>query len=407
MNEVLIIGGGIAGPVTAMALARAGIDSTVYEAYDRTADGVGAYLTFAVNGLDALAVLGLDELAARHAFATPSAVFRNGAGRWLGELPLGPARADGRVGMTIRRADLYRELRDEAIRRGVRVEYGKRLVHVERTETGVLAHFEDGSRAHGDALVGADGLRSRVRTVIDPLAPAGRYTGLLNTAGYADGVQVDAKAGVANMYFGKRCFFCYFRNPNGQLWWFANPPRPAEPAPGELAALSPEAFRAELLDLFSVDDTPATEIIEATEEIVSPWGTYDYPLTPVWRRDRMVIIGDAAHATSPAAGQGASMACEDAVELARCLRDAPDPEDAFAAFERLRRDRVERIVAMGKRNGDQKAVGPVARVVRDLVLPVVFRRMARAGAGSTAWVYDYAIDWDAPIHERVSKRPIQ
>jgi FAD-dependent urate hydroxylase len=104
-----------------------------------------------------------------------------------------------------------------------------------------------------------------------------------------------------------------------------------------------------------------------------------------------VLIGDAVHATSPSSGQGASLALEDAVVLAKCLRDVRDPAVAFATFARLRRERVERIVAHGKRSGDGKAQGRVGAAIRDLVLPMVMRRM------DLSWMYDYRIDWAAPV----------
>jgi len=90
-----------------------------------------------------------------------------------------------------------------------------------------------------------------------------------------------------------------------------------------------------------------------------------------------ILVGaDGIHATSPSAGQGASMTCEDAVVLAKCLRDLPDPARAFAAYEGLRRERVERVVAYSRRLSDAKAAGPVARVVRDLVMPLALRLFA-------------------------------
>lgn len=110
----------------------------------------------------------------------------------------------------------------------------------------------------------------------------------------------------------------------------------------------------------------------------------------------MIIIGDAAHAVSPASGQGASMALEDAVTLARCLRDVPGVDAAFAAYEQLRRSRVEAIVVEGKRNGDQKVTGPIMRRVRDFFIA----RAVRAGTGSpdgSRWIWDHHIDWDEPI----------
>ncbi|GAA5166759.1 FAD-dependent monooxygenase [Pseudonocardia eucalypti] len=396
-NHALIIGGGIAGTVTAIALRDAGMDATVFEAYDRTADGVGAYLSLAVNGIAALRALDLHKLVREHGFATPRIAFVNGTGRRLGEIPQGGELADGTVCQTLRRGDLYRSLREEALRRGVRVEYGKRLAGAERTAHGVRAEFADGSAAEGDLLIGADGLHSRTRTVIDPRAPEPRYLGLLNTGGYAHGLPELAPPGSCTMMFGKRCFFAHFQHPNGQVWWFANPPAAEEPGRAELAAITPERWKARLIALFAEDAGPAVDIIKATPEVIPPWPTHDLPSVPTWHTDRMVIIGDAAHAASPSSGQGASMACEDAVTLGKCLHDLPDVPAAFAEFERLRRDRVERVVAQGKRNGDQKAVGPVGRVLRDLALPLVLHRMDRATNRPDAWIHQHRIDWATPV----------
>ena len=94
------------------------------------------------------------------------------------------------------------------------------------------------------------------------------------------------------------------------------------------------------------------------------------------------------------------MAVEDAIVLANCLRNAGDVGTAFATYEQVRRARVERVVAQGKRNGDQKAPGPVARLIRDhVILPLAFKLAAR-GASSQRWMYDHHIDWDA--HDVVS-----
>ena len=389
--KALIIGGGVAGPVTAMALKQAGIDSTVYEAYDRSADGVGAFLTLAVNGLAALRTLGLSNLVRDKGFDTPSMAAEMD-GRRLAEFSFGQPLPDGTRNQTITRADLYGALRDEAVRRGVPVEYGKRLVAAESTSDGVLARFADGSTARGDLLIGADGLRSVTRRIIDPNAPAPRYVPLLNAGGYARGVALAGEPGVMHMFFGRRCFFSYVTRPDGEVWWFANPPQPTELAPKDLAAITPEQWRTKLRDLFAGDDFPALEVIDATGHIFSGWNTYDFPKVPVWHRDRMIIIGDAAHATSPASGQGASMAMEDAVTLAKCLRDLPEVPWAFAAYESLRRRRVERVVARGKRNGDGKAVGRLGR----MMLPLIFRFVAKA-APKQGWLYDHRIDWDEPV----------
>jgi len=108
----------------------------------------------------------------------------------------------------------------------------------------------------------------------------------------------------------------------------------------------------------------------------------------------MIIIGDAAHAASPSSGQGASLAMEDALVLAKCLRDLPDTARAFAAYEQLRRRRVERVVAYGARSASGKAAGPIARVVRDLVLPLLLKRFATQAQD---WLFAYHIDWDERV----------
>ena len=395
-KKALIVGGGVAGPVAAMALQRAGIESVVYEAYAGGADDAGAFLTFASNGLDALRTIGANDTVSSTGFPTPRMEIQSGTGKYLGSVPNGGTLSDGTVSQTLKRSDLYRALRDEAVRRGASVEYGKRLVDAKNTKDGgVVVWFEDGTQAEGDLLIGADGIHSRTRSIIDPSAPGARYIPVLNIGGFASGVQVGAEPGTFRMVFGKRAFFGYAVHPSGDVWWFANPPRADEPSKAELAAISPERWREMLADLFADDDSPAVEIIRATPGRLSGWATYDLPSVPTWHRGTMIVIGDAAHATAPSAGQGASMAIEDAVVLARCLRDLPDTSRTFAVYERLRRRRVERIVAHGARTSNSKAAGPVARVIRDMMMPMILRRVANAG--SLAWMHDYHIVWDEKI----------
>lgn len=399
MRTALVIGAGIAGPVAAIALLRAGITPTVYEAHESTADDVGAFLTLQVNGVDALRALGIDHVVSEIGFATPRMRFRSGTGKFLGEVSTGAALPDGTVGVTLRRADLYRALRDEARRQGIAIEHGHRLTDVRQVLGGVRAEFADGTTATADLLVGADGIRSTVRQIIDPHAAPARYVPVLNIGGYApataiDAGAVDAAPGEYEMVFGKHAFFGYAVAPDGQVWWFANPPQPTEPAPGELAALTTEHWHARLRELFAGDRSPACAIIDSTPGELQGWATYDLPSVRRWYGDRMVLVGDAAHATSPASGQGASMAIEDAVELGRCLRDLPEPAAAFAAYERLRRGRVEQVVANGARSSNAKAAVPVARVLRDALLPIFLRRQ---GTETAAWLHGHHIDWDTPV----------
>src|SRR5207244_1570000 len=142
----------------------------------------------------------------------------------------------------------HRALHDEAIARGIRLEYGKRLVGAETGPGGVVATFADGSTAEGDLLVGADGVHSPTRRLIDPGAPGGRYVGLVNFGGYTPGM-APGRPGAWHMIFGRRAFFGYVSDPAGGTVWFANVPGPATTA-AERAATSEAQWLAQLADLF-------------------------------------------------------------------------------------------------------------------------------------------------------------
>lgn len=391
-STALIIGSGIAGPATAMALQKAGIDAVVHEAHPTGADGIGVFLTIGSNGVDALRVLGVDEPVLAAGFATPAITLRSGNGKRLGASRTGHTLPDGTTSQTIKRADLYRVLHEEALARGIRVEHGKRLVDAQDTGEGVRAVFADGSEAVGDLLIGCDGVHSTVRRIIDPAAPAPTYAGLLTTGGYARGVSVEAEAGSYEMIFGRRAFFGYARAPGGEVWWFANVPRPDEPTAGEVKASDGE-WRRLLLELYRDDAGPAVALIEATPEIMPMSPIHSVPHLPTWHRGRMIVTGDAAHAPSPTSGQGASLSIEDGVVLAKCLRDLPSPQAAFARYEAARRPRVERIIKWAARINSSKAAGPVAAAIRDALLPVILRLTADAKAQRR--IYDHHIDWDA------------
>jgi FAD-dependent urate hydroxylase len=395
MTKALIAGGGIAGPVTAMALQRAGIDAVVYEAHVPGADDAGSYLTVATNGLDALRAIGADKPVLAAGFPTPTNLLLSGSGRRLGAVSNGGTMPDGTVSHTVKRARLYRALHDEATDRGIRIEYGRRLVGAEATAGGgVVAAFDDGTRATGDLLIGADGVHSATRRLLDPAAPSGRYVGLVNFGGYTPGTDGGAEPGVWHMIFGRRAFFGYVVDPDGGTVWFANVPRPAV-TPAERAATSPEQWQGQLVELFAGDHGPAAELIAAGRLELAADNTHDLPSVPIWHRGPMVIIGDAAHAPAPTSGQGASMAAEDGVALAQCLRDLATIPEALAAYERLRRSRVERIVAQGARTSSAKTPGRVGRVLRDLALPLVFKLLVTEK--SQAWIYGHHIDWDTPV----------
>ncbi|SDQ42081.1 NAD(P)/FAD-dependent oxidoreductase [Quadrisphaera sp. DSM 44207] len=396
MTRALVIGGGVAGPVTAVALQKAGIDATVHEARTAPASDVGAWLGLQTNGLDALRALDAEDAVAGVGFPTPVIELRSWTGRVLGALPTSGPRPDSPPGLSMKRSELYQALHAEALRRGVRVRHGSRLVDAHETPDGVTAVFADGTSETADVLVGADGVRSRVRSLVDPDCPPPRHVPVLNTAGYSEHTPAGAQVGRLTMVFGRRSFFGYLAAPTGQTWWFANPPAPSEPTAEQVAATSDAQWRSLLHELHAGDRCPALALVDATPGPLRGWTTHDVPTVGRWHRGRTVLVGDAAHATSPAAGQGSSLAVEDAVVLARCLRDLPVPE-ALAAFEAARRPRAERVVAHGWRTSSAKSLNPVARTVRDLVMPVGLRVAAARGRDPQLWMRDHHLDWDAPV----------
>jgi 2-polyprenyl-6-methoxyphenol hydroxylase-like FAD-dependent oxidoreductase len=391
--KALIIGAGVCGPVTAMALQRAGIDAAIYEAHAPTPADVGSYLTVATNGLDALRAVDAHKGVLKAGFPTPSTVMFSGTGKRLGVVPISSLRQGRDRSRTIKRAHLHRALRDEANQRGVRFEFGKRLIGAEATGDQIRAEFEDGSHAEGDLLIGCDGVHSATRRLIDSTAPAPRYVGLLNFGGYTPDAVV-GEPGAWQMIFGRRGFFGYAPDDVGGTVWFANIPRHAS-SRAERDGTPAEQWKHWLMDRFAGDRGPATELIASGRLDIAGDNTHDLPSVPSWHRGAMMIIGDAAHAPSPSSGQGASMALEDGVLLAKCLRDVPDTGEALVVFEHIRRSRVERVVAQGARSSSTKAAGAVGRVFRDFALPVVFRHLVTEQ--SMAWMYEHHIDWERRV----------
>src|SRR5579859_7450364 len=113
------------------------------------------------------------------------------------------------------------------------------------------------------------------------------------------------------------------------------------PSKGDGDMIVSDEWQERMLDLFRGDLPLISEMIRATESSIISYPIYDIFTQPIWHEGPVVLVGDAIHAVSPNAGQGASLAMEDAIVLAKCLRDIPDHALAFATYERLRRERVE------------------------------------------------------------------
>src|SRR5262249_53378516 len=190
--------------------------------------------------------------------------------------------------------------------------------------------------------------------------------------------------------FGARGLFCYCGTRGGDVMWWSNLCRAHPLGPRELESLDNEWVRKELLEFFGGYHAPIAALIEASGPPVT-LNLYDVATLPRWHDGRVVLVGDAAHAVGPSSGQGAALALEDAMDLAKRLRDDVDPARAFEGFERDRRARVERIVAVGRRHGTDKAeVTPLRTQIGHFARWAALNLLGRR---SQDWVYRYRVDW--------------
>ncbi|MCI3274003.1 FAD-dependent oxidoreductase [Streptomyces cylindrosporus] len=360
MTRVLVIGGGIAGTTTALALDKAGFEVAVHEAHPDSAEDLGAFLTLASNGMRALAQIDASAAVTALGFPLTSMRVLDDTGKELAQAPLGEAGDPLLRYRCLRRGDLNSGLQAEATRRGIAVHHGNRLTSVQENGAGVTAHFADGSTATAEVLIGADGLNSTVRQAIAPDArPV--YAGQRVFYGYTGAASTSDGGARITMVRGSEAAFGFAVSPDGETYWFArvaDDPLPAEATDQG----TPAGWRELLLPALRKDATPAADIVAATGDDVLVTNATELPPGTPWRSGRVLLLGDAAHAASPATGQGASMAMEDAVILAKSLRDAPDTDSALSVYEELRRPRVEHnITVSGNISRGTHSTSPAAR----------------------------------------------
>jgi salicylate hydroxylase len=408
--RAVVTGGGVAGSASAIALTRIGADVTVYEAYEDPAGPVGSYVSLAVNGLRALDALGCLIPVQTAGFPVARQRMWSGSGRLLGDVARGRRPEDELHSVTIMRADLVTALRAAAQEAGARIVTGQRLDRP-----------SDPRIADADLIVGADGIWSATRRALDPAAPEPVYAGLYSVSGTSGRLPPGLPRDGFNWIFAKRGVFIFLPAPDGTVWWTAQVSAPKPPA-------GPAAIGvAELAALFATEAQAAAVLGSATTVRAANLG---HVLKPVARRHggRIVLIGDAAHPVG--AGQGASIAMEDAVILARHLAtagavgvaeaaEAAGPAgadrtaeairtagaaglagaagsagasgtgtigEALAAFDAERQPRAGKLAKMETGNRDAKTAGPIATRMREVIMPHVFNRFYE---NATGWLYDF------------------
>jgi 2-polyprenyl-6-methoxyphenol hydroxylase-like FAD-dependent oxidoreductase len=357
---VLIIGGGIAGPVLALFLKQSGFCVHIFEAFNGPSEAGGA-LGLAPNGMNVLAAAGVIEQVRDASVTSHEWAFENQHGKVLACQSGGDRGRYGQAGVMITRSALHRVLVEQAEAQGISISYNKRLTSIDdRPGQPIVAHFDDGTSIEGDFIVGADGIRSQVRRAVMPEAPAPVYSGLLAPGGFSPCVDANvtprSKQRV-HFIFGQNGFFGYFNTvtPEGPrtLWW-STAIAPLD-SKEKMAATPKEELQRRLMELHGDWAAPVPRLIESATDILNV-AIHDIPSLPRWSSGRTVLIGDAAHAVAPHSGQGASMALEDAQYLAKLLRESNglQLERVFAAFEQHRRPRTDKVIALGRRNGRYK-----------------------------------------------------
>jgi 2-polyprenyl-6-methoxyphenol hydroxylase-like FAD-dependent oxidoreductase len=387
--KAIIIGGGAGGTTLALALRHAGIDSTIFERDNEPSTSEGHLLSVGSNALDALSAIGIKL----DGIPIPRLPCYSGTGKRLAELYNGAKAESAPTTLMICRGTLQQELRELCVDRGIRIEYGKELKSVDTGEQSVTAHFADGTTAEADVLIGADGVQSTTRRLLFPELPDASYTGILGVGGRSRTEGLEPTPEVVINSFGYKGFFSYHIQPDGSAQWLAFAPRKLPLAPGEV--LSTEEWKQWLLSIYGKDMAGVREVIAKITGPVDVNPMQRVPALPARYRGRAALIGDAT-ATTGRIGAGTAMAMEDAVVLAKCLRDVTSPEQAFATYQELRKPRVDRVVKWGNMNArPPKVRTPWGMQLRNLTWPFLFSKIPTLV--SMDWLYGHHVDWQEPV----------
>jgi 2-polyprenyl-6-methoxyphenol hydroxylase-like FAD-dependent oxidoreductase len=374
MSSVLIVGGGLGGMATAAALHRIGVEAHVYEQSDALRE-VGAGLSVWPNASRVLQELGVLGQATARSGEIRRLEVRDPVGRLLSAVM-----APGRMSMPslcIHRADLLALL--VSLVPSDCVHLGKRFEMMHESADCVTVRFEDGSEAVGDVLVGADGLFSKVRTAL-----FGRrqptYRGCHAWRGLAD-AELDLGTTVIEFWGAGRRFGVEPLGP-GRVFWYATENAP-EGTIGDRQSWKPRLGR-----LFADWDERVLDAIDATPpEALLCHDLYDRPARARWGRRRITLLGDAAHPTTPYLGQGACMALEDSLVLARCVgRYGASPSA-------LRRYKCERLLRTAAVTWQSRQIGRLGQCQHPLIVALRDWVVRLTPSGLQEWPHRLLFRW--------------
>ncbi|TBU24974.1 FAD/NAD(P)-binding domain-containing protein [Dichomitus squalens] len=366
-TKVIIAGGGVAGPVLGILLKRKGYDPIIYERLDAPTD-MGLSLALQPNGLKVLSLIPdlIEKIPKREISETLLWSSLPEDERQLAhyEMPIKGLAGYGVNGA--RRPALLRTLIEEAQAQGVPVKFGHQLESFEQHEGSVTVQFANGTTDTASFVVGCDGLHSDTRVTLFGKEPVS-FTGLTQTGGispFPEAFRTKGMAPMFNIYGNGVHMIGYPVNENEISWAITQ--REAE-AKENWRHMDEEQQKEFKQGPHSSLPFGGGELVRTAGRIVK-YGLYDRPELSTWHKGRVVLIGDAAHPTSPHLGQGANQALEDCYHLTRLLLvhnptgASPSTEllsTVFTEFETLRIARTSDLVKRARQQGEIRVISGV------------------------------------------------
>jgi salicylate hydroxylase len=383
-SRVLIAGGGIGGLAASIALARQGIAAEILER-SSFGDETGAGIQLGPNATRLLASLGVLDAIELHAFRPEAiAIFDGLSGRKLTAVPLGNSVAAryGAPYLTLHRADLHAGLRRAVQDHStVTLNPGFEVATFEAHPGDVVARAADGRTAKGPSLIGADGLWSAIRAQIMPEADL-RFTGV--TAWRAllprGGLPAPFDAPVVGLWLGPAAHLVHYPVRGGEELNVVAVTEGGSQHQGWNRPANAETLLASFIR-WCRDSKSLLNCASGWRS----WSLYRLAHLRRWSEARVALLGDAAHPVLPFLAQGAALAIEDAVTLARCMAAEPaDPALAFRHYETIRRPRAVRVDRLSRRYGRLYRLDGPLRLARNLLLE---RRSEERALARLDWLY--------------------
>lgn len=334
--KISIIGGGIGGLTTAIALQKKGLDVTIYEAAPEIKEA-GAGLWIAANAMLIFERLGLVEIMKQEGNQLISAGIGDHKGHLLSKIDFKKIIQNyGNGTLAMHRGKLQSLLLKQTQKGSVLV--GKKLKSLYDTEGGVKLEFEDGTVVISDIVIGADGIKSAVRHCLLGDIPL-RYSGQTCWRGIAPVRLKDTKNSLE--LWGTRAGLraSYSQVNENEVYWYITLKERSN------MTYSTSEMKSYLMNLVAEFNSEIRDLVSQTpEKAILHNDLYDFKPISKWYKGNVVLIGDAAHATTPNLGQGACQAIEDAFALAECLAKYPQTERAFQKFQDIRLKKAQFVV---------------------------------------------------------------